>query len=263
MDLAIITGDWPYAEDDEAQNVRKIVGIDGRLKIQLRIRSGLIQWEAEGRPDGEEPHGFPSYLDYCLDLLERQPILSNAPGRPAGGLDAEMVTGLVAELFDYYRRSRALFHLGDYARALGDTRHNLEILRLITENCADADTIFNYDRYRPSLLVDRAKAQMMLALQQGDVRAAMDALNAGIKDVEEFYIEYDMGGQLSASPERQALVDLRRSLREKHNVPLNDAELLHTLKVEQEIAIRRENYEMAARLRDKINSLLGRIGPQR
>jgi protein-arginine kinase activator protein McsA len=38
-------------------------------------------------------------------------------------------------------------------------------------------------------------------------------------------------------------------------VPLNDEELLHSLKVEQEIAIRRENYEMAARLRDKINSV--------
>jgi protein-arginine kinase activator protein McsA len=44
-------------------------------------------------------------------------------------------------------------------------------------------------------------------------------------------------------------------------VPLNDEELLHSLRVEQEIAIRRENYEMAARLRDKIKALQHRGGP--
>jgi excinuclease UvrABC helicase subunit UvrB len=116
----------------------------------------------------------------------------------------------------------------------------------------------NYDRYRPSLLLDRSRAEMLLNLQAGDVRQALDALNRGIRDVEAFYAEYEMQEELGDSTERQVLVDLRRSLREKHNVPLNDDELLHSLRVEQEIAIRRENYEMAARLRDKINSLRGR-----
>ena len=39
--------------------------------------------------------------------------------------------------------------------------------------------------------------------------------------------------------------------------------LLQSLKIEQEIAIGRENYEMAARLRDKMNSLKHRLAGKR
>lgn len=263
MDLSIITGDWPYDEEEESRNVRKIVGVDGRMKIQLRIRSGLIQWEIEGRPDGRKPHGFPSILDYCVDLLARQPSLSDLPERLPGELDANLAAELADELFDYYRRSRALFNLGDYRRALDDALHNLEILELICESCLDQATVFNYDRYRPALLVDRARAQMLIHLQDGDARKALDALSRGIRDMEVFHVQYGLEDERWDSPERQILVDLRRSLREKHNVPLNDQELLHSLEVEQEIAIQRENYEMAARLRDKISLILHRIGSRK
>jgi len=224
MDLSIVIGDWPYDAAEDANNVRKVVGADGALKVQLRIRNGLIQWEMTGRPDGQDPHGFPSVLDYL-------------------------------EMFDYSRRGRALFLLGDYRRALGDAMHNLRILRLVRAHCDDPATVYNYDRYRPNLLLDRSRAEMLLHLQASDVRTALDALSRGMRDIEAFYAEYEMPDKLADSSERQILVDLRRSLREKHSVPLNDQELLHSLRVEQEIAIRRENYEMAARLRDKIDLL--------
>jgi excinuclease UvrABC nuclease subunit len=99
---------------------------------------------------------------------------------------------------------------------------------------------------------------MLLHLQAGNVRGAVDALSRGVQDIERFHVDYETEDQIADSTERQILVDLRRSLRERHNVPLNDEELMHSLEVEQEIAIRRENYEMAARLRDKINALRGR-----
>lgn len=255
MDLSIIIADWPYDEDEDANNVRKVLGIDGLMKVQVRIRGGALQWETDGRPDGRKPHGFPSVLDCCCDLLSRQDRAA-APAQSAeSGLSAELTAELAQELFDYYRRGRALFLLGDYRRALSDALHNLRILKLMRENCSDAAAVFGHDRYRPSLLVDRARAEMLLNVQGGEVRRALDALNRGIRDIESFYGEYELEERLNDSAERQILVDLRRSLRERHNVPLNDEELLHSLKVEQEIAIRRENYEMAARLRDKINSL--------
>ncbi len=261
MDLSIITRDWSYDEDEECQNVRKITGVDGRMKIQLRIRCGVVQWEVKGRPDGQKPHGFPSFLDYCAALLARQAPGRDASQQPADRLNADLVHELVEELFDYYRRSRALLHLADYRSALDDVLHNLEILRMIREACPDETTVFNYDRYRPSLTADRARAEMLLHLKAGDPRRALDTLTTGICDVEAFYAEYELADGLAESPERQMLVDLRRSLRAKHNVPLNDQELLQSLKAEQEIAIGRENYEMAARLRDKINLLLQKTAP--
>ena len=262
MDLSIITADWAYDEDDDANNVRKVVGIDGSMKVQVRIRGGVLQWQLEGRPDGHRPHGFPSALDYCSHLLSQRPDPKAEGFVPAAELNPELTEELAQELFDYYRRGRALFLLGDYRRALSDALHNLRTLKLLRESCPDAAAVFGHDRYRPSLLVDRARAEMLLNVQAGDVRKALDALNRGIRDVEAFYADYELEERLRDSTERQILVDLRRSLREKHNVPLNDEELLHSLRAEQEIAIRRENYEMAARLRDKINSLRHRISSQ-
>lgn len=258
MDLSIIIGDWPYDPDEDANNVRKVVGLDGAMKVQLRIRGGLIQWEVEGRPDGRHPHDFPSVLDYCAHLLREAASSGNSKATPS--LTRQQAEELSEEMSDYYRRGRAMFLLGDYRRALADAVHNLRAADMVREACTDAATVYKCDRYRPGLLLDRARAAMLLDLQGGDVRAALDALNRGIRAIESFYTEYDMHEDLSDSAERQIIVDLRRSLREKHNVPLNDEELLHSLMVEQEIAIRRENYEMAARLRDKIHLLQQRAG---
>ena len=36
---------------------RKIVGEDGKEKLQVRLDLGLLQMELNGRPDGERPHG--------------------------------------------------------------------------------------------------------------------------------------------------------------------------------------------------------------
>ena len=49
-DLGPILGDWPH--EPGQITVRKIRGTDGRVKIQLRVDLGLLQMEADGRPDG-------------------------------------------------------------------------------------------------------------------------------------------------------------------------------------------------------------------
>jgi hypothetical protein len=261
MDLSIIIGDWPYDDENEAANVRRVVGVDGRKKVQLRIQGGLIQWEVDGRPDGRRPYGCGSILEHCRNLLDGGRSGSPAPDGDRA-FSSDMVTELVDELFEYCRRSRALFLAGDYARSLRDSVHSLEILRAVRENGPRAGLTFRYDRYRPGLLVDRARAEMLCHVRAGDMAKALRALTRGIKEVERFYADYDMQDQIGDSSERQVLVDLRRSLREKYNVPLDDQELLYALKVEQEIAVRTENYEMAARLRDKIDLVRHRIGRQ-
>ncbi len=259
MDLSVILDGWTYDEEDDSRNVRKVVGVDGKMKIQVRIRSGLMQWEMEGRPDGRKPFGRATMLDYCRDFVTRP---ARDRRKESRSLTQELEGELVVEVLDFHRRCRALFHLGDYARALDDAMHCLDTLDLIRDHCFDG-SMFSYDRYRPALLVDRARAQMLLCIQNNDMRMAIDALSRGIADIECFYTDYEMDEHLPDCSERQVLVDLRRSLRERHNIPLNDAELLQSLRTEQEIAISKENYEMAARLRDKIKLLKQRIsGPE-
>jgi len=258
MDLAIITDDWPYDENEEANNIRKIVGLDGMMKIQVRLRNGAIQWALEGRPDGSKPHGRKTVLEHGRALMRRAEGL---PGRHA--LSADLVQELDEELFDYCRRCRALFLFGDYARALRDVGHALSIVDFIRQHADDDSVAFHYDQYRPSLRANRGQTEMLLRLRGGAPRQALDALNGTIAEIEDFYIQYEMDEEIDDCNERQLLIDLRRSMREKHNVPLSDEELLRNLKAEQQIAIRKENYEMAARLRDKISLIEHRIGSHR
>jgi len=50
LDLNTLLKDWPH--ESGAIKVRKVPGLDGREKLQLRIDLGLLQMELEGRPDG-------------------------------------------------------------------------------------------------------------------------------------------------------------------------------------------------------------------
>ena len=55
LDLNTLLRDWPH--EPGAIKVRKIIGLDGREKLQLRIDLGVLQMEMTGRPDGARPQG--------------------------------------------------------------------------------------------------------------------------------------------------------------------------------------------------------------
>ena len=62
----ILTG-WPYTNGQIT--VRKILGRDGSIKIQMRLDLGVLQMNETGRPDGQRPHEVDSLLDYHLARL--------------------------------------------------------------------------------------------------------------------------------------------------------------------------------------------------
>ena len=43
---------------------RQVQAEDGRQVLQMRMDLGIIQMEAEGRPDGTRPNDFPTYFQY-------------------------------------------------------------------------------------------------------------------------------------------------------------------------------------------------------
>ena len=91
------------------------------------------------------------------------------------------------------------------------------------------------------------------------MHSAIHALTRGIGGIEQFHHRHSLSDQITRSRERRLLIDFRRSLRERYNIPLTDPELLQTLQAEQQVAVEQENYEMAARLRDKIRLVKGRM----
>ena len=62
FDISQLLEQWDYQPGQAA--VRKFTGKDGVEKIQLRLDLGLLQMNAEGRPDGKRPLGHASLYDY-------------------------------------------------------------------------------------------------------------------------------------------------------------------------------------------------------
>ena len=82
-DLTEILKEWPYEPGE--LHVRLIEGLDGEPKLQVRLDLGILQMNAEGRPDGEQPFGYDSLLEYHearLDGLETDL-------EPEGGADPD------------------------------------------------------------------------------------------------------------------------------------------------------------------------------
>src|SRR5436190_21381583 len=66
-DIGPVLKGWDY--EPGTINVRKVNGMDGQPKLQMRLDLGLLQMELTGRPDGVRPHGCESLLDYFESQL--------------------------------------------------------------------------------------------------------------------------------------------------------------------------------------------------
>ena len=67
-DIGDLLSAWQF--DPEEFHARQIKSKDGVEKIQIRIDMGILQLEMQGRPDGQQPHGHNSLLDYYEDMLQ-------------------------------------------------------------------------------------------------------------------------------------------------------------------------------------------------
>ena len=67
-DIGDLLNSWEFKPDEFL--ARRIRTSKGKEKLQIRIDMGLLQLELDGRPDGQQPHGCPSLLDYYQDLIE-------------------------------------------------------------------------------------------------------------------------------------------------------------------------------------------------
>ncbi|HGJ64755.1 TPA: hypothetical protein ENS27_05115, partial [bacterium] len=126
-DISSILKEWD--EDPEAGSIRKIIGQDGKEKIQVKVEFGLLQMEADGRPDGKTPYGEESLLEHYLSLLD---VYVQKHGDTSGfKLDSHDCERLREESLQYYQRYVTFFELKDYVRAERDTARNLRLLELM------------------------------------------------------------------------------------------------------------------------------------
>jgi hypothetical protein len=239
FDLSDQLRDWPY-EPGQLQ-VRKIVGSDGREKLQLRLDMGVLQMEMTGRPDGREPHGAVSELEHQMERAEK------------AGEDFELseddVGELQAEGVQYYHRYLALFQLGDWAGVIRDTKRNLEMFSFVAKYSSDDDAAWSVQQFRPYVLMMNTRAKANLALEKDDVDAAIALVEKGVAAIEKFLKDNNREDEEDSS-ELKSLAEWLGELKK-----LKPVEPMEKLRREMARAVEDEKYERAAELRDAIRSL--------
>jgi hypothetical protein len=245
-DLAVLLHDWDYNPNEVT--VRRVLGVDGREKIQMRLDLGVLQMETQGRPDGKRPHGFESLLEYHLDRKERA---EDGFDFEEWSLEAEECAELKQEAMQYYYRYLSLFHLGDYWNVIRDTERNVRVFDLIRDFAQEESDRMSLEQFRPYVLMMNARARACIALEDKSYDRALELIDAGIESIRDFFREVEREDLIDSCREIQFLEEW--SERIQNNRPITPADRLRR---ELSSAVEQEDYERAAQLRDQIRELV-------
>ena len=208
-DISKILKSWKYQPN--TLTIRKITGDDGKEKIQIRIDMGILQMEHEGRPDGKTTHSAESLLEYYNSVIEefekRDGTSENftLTQRDMGELDEE--------LMQYYHRRICFFALGDYSFAMRDAEHNLRLMDIIKAYCEDEEYVESHERFRPFVIMERARAAGLEKIGSGDYASAMKYVGDAIDTIEEFHREHGASeGEIRQSRELAILKKWRSQI---------------------------------------------------
>ncbi|HHM12480.1 MAG TPA: DNA helicase UvrBC [Planctomycetaceae bacterium] len=225
-----------WEHDPDAITVRRVEGADGRELLQMRIDMGVLQLETTGRPDGQQPHGCRTYYDH---LLDRSVVADDfeLTDRDCIEIDREFV--------QFYHRRVCWLRLHEYDRALEDADHTLALMDFCRQHSDDEEWILSHEQYRPFVLFHRTQAAALAALESNGPETAIAEVNRGLHRLKTFFAEYEAEDSYEDDELVARLVEVRESLRETFDVGL-------TLEEQLAEAVAREEYELAARLRDEL-----------
>ncbi len=245
-DITPILNQWPY--EPGKINVRLIDGDDGEPRIQLRLDLGVLQMRTSGRPDGQRPHGFESLLEYHESRLDEH---TDEKGSASGfALSEEDCRELREEAVQYYHRYVCLMVLEDYDGVVRDTTRNLRLLDFCSRHAANEGDRHILEQFRPYITMMRARALASQALSDNEPKAAIHAIDEGLAALHQYFQEQGEAETFEQAAEVQILKGMRDALTPKLPVS-QQAELRQRL----ESALKQENYELAAILRDELKAM--------
>jgi len=242
-DISGILERWPF--DPSRIQARRLEGSGpgARPIVQLRVDMGVLQMYRDGRPDGTRPGGHQSLLHQYRALAERAARRGVPP--EALRIPPEDFPELDRELLQYHHRSLAFFALGDHARAARDANHGLELLMLIKRCAKDGSYVARHERTIPLVIFERARARALTALDGHKPALAVRHMEEGMRLLRE-HIKGSRCEAGAEAPRQLAFLGRwARRVRIAHG-------LGPPLETQLDEAVRREDYEEAARLRDEI-----------
>ena len=247
FDISSLLADWEYEPGRVV--VRRFKAKDGMEKIQLRVDLGLLQMNVDGRPDGKKPYGFISLYEYYQARLYK--YLAAHAGNPEGfKLKAEECSKLQLEALQYHHRYICLLELGDYPTVIRDAERNLAVFDFVARHAESDELTWSLRQFEPQLRMILTRAQGAQALKEDDYSLAVEQVEEGLEKIRACYAASPHPEGAENSGELLSLEDWLEEIRAKR--PLSRRERLERALSE---AVRSENYEKAAEVRDQLRNL--------
>ncbi len=249
-DLSKILGDWQF--DPDRVMVRIVPGDDGLGKIQLRVDLGILQMEMNGRPDGEQPEGCESWLDY-YESRQREHDEANLDSAPFLLEEADCLR-LWREGMQYYHRYLSFWHLELFELCARDTSRNLRLFAFVRSHAREDRHKLQFDQWRPYVIMMHTRAVALPLLQQKIFDAALQVIDAGIEGIREFLDEYNQSHRAEECIELVGLERWRDEIltQEESVAAGRPKSAIQLLRRDLDAAIAAEEFEEAAKLRDQI-----------
>ena len=246
-DIDEILKQWPF--DPQAVNVR-MLELSHRQVLQMRVDMGVLQLETDGRPDGTKFNGQKTYFDFLQQ--------SSRKAEEKFELSDDVCMEIDREFVQFYHRRVCWLQLKEFGRAVRDADHTLKLMDFCKSHSPDDQWTVSHEQYRPFVLYHRTQAAVLSHLNsedededvktsdRGAVELAIEEVNDGLEKLHELFVEYEADEQFEEDDLVVRLRELREGMREKYDVGM-------TLKEQLASAVKNEDYELAASLRDELS----------
>ena len=235
QDIDRLLRQWAYEPGEVS--ARLVRASDDREVLQMRVEMGILQLEVERRPDGQRPGGADTYFDYLLGLATHE-------GEDFE-LTTEQCTAADREFLQFYHRRICWLALREFRRAARDADHSLAFMDFVRAHSPNEEWTLSHEQYRPFVLFHRTQAAALATLEESTPEAAVAELNRGIERFRDLFVQYEAEDQFEEDELVVRLVELKDTLREQYNIK-------PTLSEQLAAAVAREEYELAAKIRDEL-----------
>ena len=147
----------------------------------------------------------------------------------------------------YYHRYLSLFVLGEFAGVVRDTDRNLRVLDFCSAYADNEQDQLILEQYRPYIIMMNTRASASLDFKDELFHKALTTVTDGLDQIREFFIRFGQQEAFDKSNEVKILKRFARDIRRK--LPVDPLDKLQNKLTR---AVKREDYEEAARLRDEI-----------
>jgi hypothetical protein len=136
--------------------------------------------------------------------------------------------------------------LNRYAEAIADAEHTLSLMDFSAAYAPDAQWAMMHEQYRPFVMFHRIQALALVELEKSNPRSAVEAVDAGLAALRKLFESQSSLEEYEEDTFVEKLREMRDSIAKHYEIGPSLAEQLAQ-------AIAAEQYELAAKLRDRMD----------